>query len=107
MIFHNILLFLLKTICLKKLNNLFQCMMYKQVLDQQEKVEVTADFNSIRSSLGLSPSPFVTGGVHRQTTIEPIELEDKSPRLMEEDIPYLEELGFQPETIDQFYISDF
>lgn len=82
-------------------------MMYKQVLAQQEKVEVTADFNSIRSSLGLSPSPFVTGGVHRQTTIEPIELEDKSPRLMEEDIPYLEELGFQPETIDQFYISDF
>lgn len=81
--------------------------MYKQVLAQQEQVEVTANFNSIRSSLGLPPSPFVTGGAYRQTTIEPIELEDKSPRLMEEDIPYLEELGFRPETIDQFYISDF
>lgn len=80
---------------------------YKQVLGKEEKVEVTANFNGIRKDMRLPLSPFVTGGEHRQTTIEPIELEDNGPRLMEEDIPYLEELGFAPETIDQFYIGDF
>lgn len=80
--------------------------LYKQVLNQEETVEVTADFNGVRQLLGLELSPFVTGGAGRQTNIEMIELEDESPRLMEEDIPYLEEIGFTPETIDAFYIED-
>lgn len=81
--------------------------LYKQVLERFHEVAVTADFNKIRSDFGLPLSPFVTGGHARETSLTPIELEKTGPRLLEEDIPYLEALGFTPESIDHFYISDF
>lgn len=80
--------------------------LYRQVLQNEETVDVTADFNGVRQMLGFELSPFVTGGASRKTNIETIELDDSSPRLMEEDIPYLEELGFTPETIKTFFIGD-
>jgi len=41
---------------------------YRQVINQYDEVEVTADFNTIRRELGLDLSPFVTGGSNRKTT---------------------------------------
>ena len=81
--------------------------LYKQILERFNTVEVTADFNTIRKEFRLPLSPFVTGGATRETSIEPIELEETSTRLLEEDIPYLENLGFTPDSMETFYISDF
>ena len=80
--------------------------LYKQILERFHSVEVTADFNTIRDEFGLAPSPFVTGGTDRKTELLPIQVEETSTRLLEEDIPYLEALGFTPESLDTFYISD-
>src|SRR5690625_597356 len=81
--------------------------LYKQILERFNSVEVTADFNTVRKEFNLPLSPFVTGGASRKTSIQPIELEETSTRLLEEDIPYLEDLGFTPESMETFYISDF
>ncbi|MEC2076054.1 YecA family protein [Metabacillus fastidiosus] len=80
--------------------------MYLRVLNQYEKVDVTADFNSVRKELGLPLSPFVTGGENRQSSIIPIERPDKPVVLVEEDISDYEELGLSAETMKQFYAAD-
>lgn len=47
---------------------------YRQVINQYNKVEITADFNSVRRELGLELSPFVTGGSNRKTTYHTVNL---------------------------------
>jgi hypothetical protein len=76
---------------------------YRLVLEQEETVEVTADFNTVRKSLGLPLSPFVTGGGARETEFRPIELAAEVV-LLEDDIPYLEDLGFTPGNVNFFYV---
>ena len=80
--------------------------LYKQILERFNSVDVSADFNTIRKEFNLPLSPFVTGGAQRKTELLPIQLEETSTRLLEEDIPYLEALGFTPESLDSFYIQD-
>lgn len=81
-------------------------MLFRQVLQQEGKVEVTPDFNTIRKQLGLPLSPFVTGGNSRKTSIVRLEPEKKKRKIFEEDVPFLESLGFHPQTIDNFYWAD-
>ena len=74
---------------------------------QYGKVEVTADFNTIRRQLGLELSPFVTGGKQRHSELLPVN--NKKPRqtiVLKEDIPIYDNLGFLPETVDNFYTKD-
>lgn len=80
--------------------------LYKQILERFNSVEVSADFNTIRKEFNLPLSPFVTGGSARKTELLPMEFEETTTRLLEEDIPYLEALGFTPESLDTFYIQD-
>lgn len=81
--------------------------LYTQVQKEHGNVEITADFNSTRKELGLPPSPFVTGGVERETTIQQIESPAKQkPVVKEEDIPVYELLGFAPATVNNFYSED-
>ncbi|WP_078410576.1 SEC-C metal-binding domain-containing protein [Priestia abyssalis] len=84
-----------------------ECSLYRLVMQQFGKVDVTADFNTIRKELGLPLSPFVTGGEGRVSSIESIPpLHTRPPRVHNEDIPYYEDLGFTPDTIDHFYTKD-
>lgn len=79
------------------------------LLHQQHygKVEITADFNTIRRKLGLALSPFVTGGAQRRSEIVPLTKQAPRPNVMlQEEIPVYENLGFSPETIDNFYTKD-
>lgn len=80
--------------------------LYKQILERFHSVEVSADFNTIRNEFNLPLSPFVSGGANRCTELLPIQLEETTTRLLEEDIPYLEALGFTPDSLDTFYIND-
>ncbi|MGM0876397.1 MAG: YecA family protein [Bacillota bacterium] len=83
--------------------------MYLQVNQQFKNVETTADFNTVRKELGFALSSFVTGGDQRESTFEPItpsNLENQHI-VKKEDIPYYEQLGFTPDTIDNFYAADF
>src|SRR5699024_594252 len=76
---------------------------YRQVMQQFEEVEVTADFNTLRRSLDLPLSPFVTGGSERETVFEAIAPQHDRDKIYETDIPHLEALGFKPDSIDNFY----
>lgn len=80
--------------------------LYKQILERFHSVEVSADFNTIRKEFNLPLSPFVSGGANRRTELLPIQLEETTTRLLEEDIPYLEALGFTPDSLESFYIND-
>lgn len=80
--------------------------LYKQILEKFHSVEVSADFNTIRKEFDLPLSPFVSGGEARRTELLPIQLEETTTRLLEEDIPHLEALGFTPDSVDTFYIND-
>src|SRR5699024_3134444 len=80
--------------------------LYKQILERFNSVDVSAEFNTIRKEFNLPLSPFVTGGAQRKTELVPIQLEETSTRLLEEDIPYIEPLGFTLESLNSFYIKD-
>lgn len=80
--------------------------LYRIVLDQFEEVKVTADFNTVRKKLGLALSPFVTGGAKRETRFIKVDLDDASKSIVEGDIPFLERLGFRPDTVDNYYTYD-
>src|SRR5690625_5227015 len=62
------------TLALEWLKNL-EFNVYRQVINQYDEVEVTADFNSLRRELGLELSPFVTGGSNRKTTYYTVKIE--------------------------------
>jgi hypothetical protein len=83
--------------------------MYLQVHQQYKNVEATADFNTVRKELGLALSPFVTGGDKRKSTFERITVaaEENQIKVKQEDIPFYEQLGFTPDTINNFYAEDF
>ncbi|MEH7386495.1 SEC-C metal-binding domain-containing protein [Bacillus sp. JJ1521] len=81
--------------------------LYLQLYQQYGKVEVTADFNTVRRELGLELSPFVTGGKQRQSKLLPVLHKDQRKTvILEQDILIYENLGFTPETIDNFYTKD-
>ncbi|WP_299093807.1 YecA family protein [uncultured Metabacillus sp.] len=83
---------------------------YQAVKQQNKEVIATADYNSIRRMLGLPLSPFVTGGETRQSQIEKLGAPNHgegTKAVKKEDIPYYEQLGFTPDTIDNFYAEDF
>lgn len=80
--------------------------MYRIVLDGYKKVDVTADFNTIRKALGMPLSPFVTGGTSRESNVKYIEQGESGHELLEQRIPALESLGFTPSSIDRFYTMD-
>ncbi|MBB2482346.1 SEC-C domain-containing protein [Bacillus sp. APMAM] len=81
--------------------------LYLQVKAQFEEVEKTADFNTVRKELGLPLSSFVTGGENRVSAIVPINQQNKEPIVKNEDIPFYEDLGFTPDTIDNVYAKSF
>lgn len=67
----------------------------------------TGDFNTVRRTLGLPLSPFVTGGEDRQSSISLCASPIQKPNpVTEEDIPYYLALGFTYETKDEFYARD-
>lgn len=81
--------------------------LYTQAQREFGQIEITADFNSVRKELGLPPSPFVTGGIERETAIKEIESPNARKSLVkEEDIPVYELLGFTPATVNTFYSED-
>ncbi|WP_445506464.1 SEC-C metal-binding domain-containing protein [Niallia sp. 03190] len=81
--------------------------LYQTVYKEFGEVEVTADFNTIRKQLGLSLSPFVSGQAERKSSLQSTIPQNARPiRLKNEDIPYFEDLGFTPDTIDNFYAVD-
>jgi hypothetical protein len=81
--------------------------LYLQVYQQYGKVEITADFNTVRRELGLEFSPFVTGGKQRQSKLLPVlNKEQRKTVILEQDIPIYENLGFTPKTVDNFYTKD-
>lgn len=80
--------------------------LYKIALQQYGQVDVTADFNTVRKELGLPLSSFVTGGESRKTVIKKLSIQTNERALLEEDIPFLESLGFTPKTADCFYARD-
>ncbi|MGM7721468.1 YecA family protein [Metabacillus sp. Hm71] len=83
---------------------------YQVVQQQNKEVIATADYNSIRRELGLPLSPFVTGGETRHSQIEKLGAANQGEgqiAVKEEDIPYYEQLGFTPDTINNFYAEDF
>ncbi len=81
--------------------------LYMNAMKQFGKVDVTADFNTVRKELGLPLSPFVTGGEDRVSAIKTIPpLHTRPVRVDKADIPYYEDLGFTPDTIDYFYTKD-
>lgn len=62
-----------------------------------EEGSPTADYNSVRRQLGLSLSPFVTGGEKRKSCIVKVAYPFARPRyLSEQDIPVYRDLGFTP-----------
>lgn len=77
--------------------------LYLHVKEQFGAVEKSADFNTVRKELGLPLSPFVTGGENRVSAISAIKQQPSESILTNEDIPFYENLGFTPETIDSFY----
>jgi len=81
--------------------------LYLQVKGQFEKVEKTGDFNTVRKELGLSLSPFVTGGENRKSSLVPIKQSHNEPTVNKEDIPFYENLGFTPSTIENYYVESF
>ncbi|OIJ16373.1 hypothetical protein BKP37_06315 [Anaerobacillus alkalilacustris] len=76
--------------------------LFKNVYEQFGEVEVTADFNTVRKKLHLPISLFVTGGTNRATSIK----KEVRNFVDEEDIPFLEQLGFTPSTVNSFYAND-
>lgn len=80
--------------------------LYQQALQQTGKIEVTADFNTVRKILGLQQSPFVTGGASRQSGFIEIDNPYNQVIIEKKDIPFYEDLGFTPSTIDNFYSLD-
>lgn len=72
--------------------------LYRHVFEQFKKIDITADFNTIRRQLNLPLSPFVTGGGARSTSLV--------GSIKSEDINLLEELGFTPTTVNHFYTND-
>ncbi|MDQ0231401.1 SEC-C metal-binding domain-containing protein [Metabacillus malikii] len=79
--------------------------MYIQVQRQYGTVDITADYNSIRTELGLPLSPFVTGGVERTSSLAVI-TKNPTAAVATGDIETLEQLGFTPETASAFYTDD-
>ena len=77
----------------------------RQVLKEYKQIEVSADFNTIRKAYHLNASSFVTGD-NRETSIKKAAEEKRELRILEEEIVYLEELGFVPEKIDNYYTAD-
>ncbi|AZB44625.1 hypothetical protein CEF21_21330 [Bacillus sp. FJAT-42376] len=73
---------------------------------QIEDGDLTPDFNTIRRELGLPLSPFVTGGESRTSSLEPASAPRRGTEINQEDIPYYEELGFRPDTVNNFYAED-
>src|SRR5699024_8683770 len=76
-----------------------------QVQQQFEEAEVTADFNTLRREVSLPLSPFVTGGSHRKSMYEPVEVASNTNQMFEADIPLLEAIGFKPHTANHFYTT--
>src|SRR5699024_4082297 len=74
---------------LKWLENL-EYNVFRQVQQQFEEAEVTADFNTLRREVSLPLSPFVTGGSHRKSMYEPVEVGSNTNQIFEADIPFLE-----------------
>lgn len=90
---------------LKWLENL-EYNVFRQVQQQFEEAEVTADFNTLRREVSLPLSPFVTGGSHRKSMYEPVEVASNTNQIFEADIPFLEAIGFKPHTANHFYTAD-
>ena len=90
---------------LKWLENL-EYNVFRQVQQQFEEAEVTADFNTLRREVGLPLSPFVTGGSHRKSMYEPVKVASNKDQIFEADIPFLEAIGFMPNTTNHFYTAD-
>lgn len=80
--------------------------LFLHVKNQFGNVEKTGDFNTVRKELGLPLSPFVTGGENRISAIVSINPNNQT-LVKEEDIPFYENLGFTPETINNFYAESF
>ncbi|KKI89283.1 hypothetical protein WQ54_27390 [Bacillus sp. SA1-12] len=83
---------------------------YQGVKQQYKEATATADYNSIRRELGLPLSPFVTGGEARKSQIEKLDAANRdegTKAVNKEDIPYYEQLGFTPDSINNFYAEDF
>lgn len=81
--------------------------LYLLIYQKYGKIEITADFNTVRRELGMELSPFVTGGKERHS--EFVSINDKEKRemvILEQDIPIYEDLGFTPTTVDSFYTKD-
>ncbi|SDM79525.1 YecA family protein [Sediminibacillus halophilus] len=81
--------------------------LYKAVYEKYGSVEISADFNTVRKELGLSLSPFVTGGENRHSSVSPVSPEPREQHVVaENDVPIYEKLGFTPETVKAFYVRD-
>lgn len=77
---------------------------YEQTLATYGKVDVTFDWNSLRSQFNLEPSPFVTGNETRSSSLKTVYYEDNQILMVKkEDIMTYEDLGFTPEELDSFY----
>ncbi|MCD7034528.1 SEC-C domain-containing protein [Metabacillus sp. GX 13764] len=80
---------------------------YMLTKQRHPDAEITADFNTIRKKLNLPLSPFVTGGADR---ISALKQRGHHPQTDEgvskTDIEFYELLGFQPNTINNFYARD-
>ncbi len=80
---------------------------YLMAEEEYGEVTFTADFNSIRKTLGLPLSPFVTGGASRKSSIDETNPQNEKPKLVtEEEAELYESLGFAPETFNTFYTED-
>ncbi|MGD6816648.1 YecA family protein [Metabacillus sp. 113a] len=68
----------------------------------------TADMNTIRRTLGLPVSPFVSGSEERTSSLKPANppKKERSVEVQQDEIPYYEQLGFRPDTIQNFYAHD-
>lgn len=83
-------------------------MVYDNVVEQFGEIDVTADFNKPREELGLSLSPFVTGGTNRRTAFTPAESPiEREAHVIEEDVPLYDDLGIAEQNKDMFYVPDF
>ncbi|HLQ73621.1 MAG TPA: SEC-C metal-binding domain-containing protein [Bacillota bacterium] len=81
--------------------------MYRTALARFNEVSVTMDFNSVRKLLHMPLSPFVTGGASRETAVRYVEYKHTGHELLEKQLPILEDLGFTPDTLAQFFTADF
>lgn len=83
---------------------------YLMSKDHYGEVEVTADFNTIRKSLNLPLSPFVTGSAGRESTVEFKDsnsgAKNSDSPILDKDLPYYQELGFVDQSTESIFAED-